>query len=303
MGCSWTMRKDRKAEGSDERRAAETGISGMTKKTERTGKWTDMPEETERGQFAERPETAGRNDRIEKKMSRTGYVFCGGDISDALLPLVLRRISLEKGNSERKPYVIAADRGLVCLDGCGVEPDLVVGDFDSAPSGFIDDYRTRHPKAEIRSYSPEKDFTDSEIGARAAVDAGCSKIVMIGATGSRLDHVLGNLQVLDYLMEAGVWGEILDLCNRITIHGGARGGQFSIRKEEQWGKYVSLFAFGGDVEGLTLTGFHYNVKNFRLSSVGSRAVSNEIDACEGTISFRKGKLLVIESRDTPAGRL
>ena len=111
-----------------------------------------MPEETERGQFAERPETAGRNDRIEKKMSRTGYVFCGGDISDALLPLVLRRISLEKGNSERKPYVIAADRGLVCLDGCGVEPDLVVGDFDSAPSGFIDDYRTRHPKAEIRSY-------------------------------------------------------------------------------------------------------------------------------------------------------
>lgn len=262
-----------------------------------------MPEETERGQFAERPETAGRNDRIEKKMSPTGYVFCGGDISDALLPLVLRRISLEKGNSERKPYVIAADRGLVCLDGCGVEPDLVVGDFDSAPSGFIDDYRTRHPKAEIRSYSPEKDFTDSEIGARAAVDAGCSKIVMIGATGSRLDHVLGNLQVLDYLMEAGVWGEILDLCNRITIHGGARGGQFSIRKEEQWGKYVSLFAFGGDVEGLTLTGFHYNVKNFRLSSVGSRAVSNEIDACEGTISFRKGKLLVIESRDTPAGRL
>ena len=72
------MRKDRKAEGSDERRAAETEISGMTEKTERTGKWTDMPEETERGQFAERPETAGRNDRIEKKMSRTGYVFCGG---------------------------------------------------------------------------------------------------------------------------------------------------------------------------------------------------------------------------------
>ena len=69
----------------DERRAAETEISGMTKKTERTGKWTDMPEET-----------AGRNDRIEKKMSRTGYVFCGGDISDVLLPLVLRRISLEK---------------------------------------------------------------------------------------------------------------------------------------------------------------------------------------------------------------
>lgn len=219
-----------------------------------------------------------------------------------LLPLVLQHISRGKGDSARKPYVIAADRGLVWLDGHGVEPDLVVGDFDSSPSGFIDDYRSRHPNAEIRTYNPEKDFTDSEIGARAAVDAGCSRVVMIGATGSRLDHVLGNLQVLAYLLKAGVRGEIVDPCNRITLHGGAQGGRLSIRKEEQWGKYVSLFAFGGDVEELTLTGFHYNVNNFRLSSVGSRAVSNEIDADEGSISFRKGKLLVIESRDTPVGR-
>jgi thiamine pyrophosphokinase len=274
----------------------------MTKKPERTGKRIDMPEETERRQFAEKPETAGRDDRAGKRMSRTGYVFCGGDISDVLLLPVLRHIFREKGDSERQPYIIAADRGLVCLDRQGMEPDLVVGDFDSSPSGFIDDYRNRHPKVEVRSYNPEKDFTDSEIGARAAVDAGCGRVVMIGATGSRLDHVLGNLQVLAYLLETGVRGEIVDPCNRIMLHGGARGGRLSIRKKEQWGKYVSLFAFGGDVEGLTLTGFHYNVNNFRLSSVGSRAVSNEIDADEGTISFRRGRLLVIESRDTPVGR-
>ena len=261
-----------------------------------------MPEKTESGQFADQSETAGRDDRVGKRMTRTGYVFCGGDLSDVLLLPVLRLISRETRDSVRKPYIIAADRGLVCLDRRGVEPDLVVGDFDSAPSGFIDDYRTRHPKAEIRSYNPEKDFTDSEIAARAAVDAGCSRVVMIGATGSRLDPVLGNMQVLAYLMEAGVRGEIVDPCNRITLHGGAQGGQFSIRREEQWGKYVSLFAFGGDVEGLTLHGFHYNVNNFRLSSVGSRAVSNEIDADAAIISFRKGKLLVIESRDTPVDR-
>ena len=261
-----------------------------------------MPEKTESGQFADQSETAGRDDRVGKRMTRTGYVFCGGDLSDVLLLPVLRLISRETRDSVRKPYIIAADRGLVCLDRRGVEPDLVVGDFDSAPSGFIDDYRTRHPKAEIRSYNPEKDFTDSEIAARAAVDAGCSRVVMIGATGSRLDHVLGNMQVLAYLLETGVRGEIVDPCNRITLHGGARGGRLSIRKKEQWGKYVSLFAFGGDVEGLTLHGFHYNVNNFRLSSVGSRAVSNEIDADAAIISFRKGKLLVIESRDTPVGR-
>ena len=228
---------------------------------------------------------------VESEALKTGLVFCGGSISEGLLPWIRQVIS-------RKPaYLVAADRGLVFLDRHQMIPDLVVGDFDSSPSGYIEAYRQRHPEVQVRTYNPEKDYTDSEIGARAAADAGCGKVILIGATGTRLDHVLGNVQVLAMLLDRGIRGAIIDPCNRITLHGGPMGGGLSIRRKDQWGKYVSLFAFGGDVTGLTLSGFHYPVSDFHLTAIGSRAVSNEIDDEEGNISFRRGMLLVIESRD------
>ncbi len=214
--------------------------------------------------------------------AKTGYVYCGGTIGEGFLP-----------EDRKSSYIVAADRGLVYLERHGIVPDLIVGDFDSSPEGFIDGYRSEHPETEVREFDPEKDYTDSEIGVRAAVKAGCRKVTMIGATGTRLDHVLGNLQVLAYLESVGVSGEIIDAHNRITIH----RRSFTIRKDSQWGKYVSLFAYGGDVKGLTLRGFHYTVTDFTLSSVGSRAVSNEIDDEEGGISFTDGTLLVVESKD------
>lgn len=213
---------------------------------------------------------------------KTGYVYCGGTIDEGFLP-----------EERESSYIVAADRGLVYLEKHGIIPDLIVGDFDSSPEGYIDDYRSRNPGVQVREFNPEKDYTDSEIGVRAAVKAGCRKVVMIGATGTRLDHVLGNLQVLAYLESAGVCGEIIDPHNRITIH----RKPFAIRRDCQWGKYVSLFAYGGDVTGLTLRGFHYTVTDFTLTSIGSRAVSNEIDEEEGSIAFTAGTLLVIESKD------
>ena len=233
-------------------------------------------------------------DNISKKR---GYVFCGGTISEEMMPGIGRALSDRAG-----AYVVAADRGLVFLERHGIVPDLVVGDFDSSPEGFIESYRAAHPDVPVRTYNPVKDYTDSEIGARAAAEAGCREVVLIGATGTRLDHVLGNIQVLAYLEEAGVRGMIVDPCNRITLWGegpGRKGGEVRIRKDEQWGKYVSLFAYGGDVTGLCLYGFYYTVHDFLLTAVGSRAVSNEITEQEGRITYSSGKLLVIESRDMP----
>lgn len=218
---------------------------------------------------------------------KTGYVYCGGTIEEGFLP-----------QSRDKAFLVAADRGLVYLSRHGVQPDLIVGDFDSAPEGYVEHYLAEHKGTKVLAFDPEKDYTDSEIGARAALASGCGRIVLIGATGTRLDHVLGNIQVLEYLLSEGCRGEIVDSHNRISIH----KSPFSIRKDRQWGKYVSLFAIDGPVKGLTLKGFHYPVTDFTLTSVGSRAVSNEIDEAEGKIFFTSGKLLVIESGDLPASQ-
>lgn len=221
--------------------------------------------------------------------NKTGLVFCGGSIDEKILPAAMK----ETEHGDR--VIVAADRGLVFLQKHGIVPDLVVGDFDSSPEGFIGSYRKEHPRVEIRTFDPEKDYTDSEIGAEAAVSAGCGKVVIIGGTGTRIDHVLGNLQVLALLEQEGAEGVILDPCNRITIH----SRPFRIRREDQYGKYVSFFAYGGNVTGFSLSGFHYTVQDFLLTPNGSRAVSNEIDSKAGTVSFSSGRVLMIESRDMP----
>lgn len=235
---------------------------------------------------------SGKHRKDQSDQGRTALIFCGGTISETLLPHLQELIRQEA------PLLLAADRGLLFLLAHDLVPDLVVGDFDSLPQGRIEAFQEDHPEVEVRRYNPVKDYTDAEIAARAAVQMGCGRVILIGATGTRIDHMLGNLQVLAWLLSAGVQGIMIDPCNRITLHGGDRGGEVSIRKGDQWGDYISLFAYGGDVTGLTLRGFCYEVDQFLLRSVGSRAVSNEIREEEGRIAFASGRLLVIESKDT-----
>jgi len=232
-------------------------------------------------------------------------LICGGSIDDELALAVLQYRDAAAGaqgnhagpataaGAQERPFITAADRGLVWLESHKILPDLVVGDFDSSPEGYIQAYRKRHPDVTIREYCPEKDYTDTEIAALAAVEAGADEIDILGGTGTRLDHVLGNIQVLNLLAEKGVRGRLLDPHNRITVH---KTG-FVMKKGEQWGKYVSFFALGPDVEKLTLRGFHYPLENCTLGCAGSITVSNQIDGETAEVMFAAGTLVTVESAD------
>ena len=198
------------------------------------------------------------------------------------------------GKDAENIMLVAADRGLVFLDRHRIVPDLIVGDFDSAGEEYMAQYRRDHPGIEIQSFSWEKDYTDTEIAARAAVERGCRRIDIIGATGTRFDHVLGSVQLLATLLEEGVFGRILDPYNRITIH----RENFRIRKADQWGKYVSFFAWGGEVRDVTLRGFHFPMKNGTITPARTLTVSNQIEEESAEVTFRDGTLLMVESKDT-----
>ena len=70
-----------------------------------------------------------------------------------------------------------------------------------------------------------------------------------------------------------------------------------IRKDSQYGKYVSLIPYTEQVSGLTLQGFKYSLENAVLHGFCSLGVSNEIVDEEAAISFTQGILIVIESCD------
>ena len=224
-------------------------------------------------------------------MTDYGIIIAGGRIDEDFVLRFLQSASRRR----EPPLLVAADRGLIFLEKNGIVPNVIVGDFDSVPAGYEELYLKKHPSVEAHRYHWEKDYTDTDIATRRAMEKGCKLIDILGATGTRFDHMLGCVQLLAHLRDQGVTGRILDPYNRITIH----EQSFRILRKEQWGKYVSLFAWGGEVGGVTLTGFHFPMENGRIRTAETLTVSNEIRAEIAEVLFSSGLLLMVESKDQP----
>lgn len=194
--------------------------------------------------------------------------------------------------SQKPDVILAADSGMEYLYRNQLRPDIIVGDFDSVRSDIVDFYRK---DAQIRfvELNPVKDDTDTESAVRLAIASGAGKITLLGATGTRLDHVLGNIELLGIGLEAGVPITLLDAHNRIRM---LREG-ITLKKSEQFGTYLSLIPYTAEVSGVTLRGVKYPLTEYCLKGFRSIGVSNEICDEEALISFREGILLVIESKD------
>lgn len=73
--------------------------------------------------------------------------------------------------------IIAVDKGLECLEKLDIEPDYIVGDFDSVDIKVLEKYK----KAKIKKLSPEKDLTDTNSALNLAIELKSSNITIIGA--------------------------------------------------------------------------------------------------------------------------
>ena len=212
-------------------------------------------------------------------------LICGGEINDEFSLVCLKQI--------KPDCIIGVDKGLEFCYRNHVIPDWILGDFDSISKEVIDWYR-KQQEIPIRQYKPEKDDTDTRLGMELALKLGSDKIFLLGATGGRLDHYMGNLQSLLITARKEKEGWILDEQNAITVR---KAGKICIHKEEQFGKYISFFSMGDEVTGLSLTGFQYPLDGYTLKNSDGIAVSNQLlDDC-GIIEFETGYLMMVLSKD------
>lgn len=211
-------------------------------------------------------------------------IISGGTIEDSF--------ALEQLKTVNPDIVVGVDKGADFLYRHQIIPHAIIGDFDSVDPSVVAFYREQ-PGVGIREFQPEKDESDTEIAVRMAIKHDLDRLWILGATGTRLDHVMGNLQMLKLALDAGVRAYIVDSHNKIYL----AEKQVSIQKSAQFGKYFSLFAFGGDVEGLCIEGAKYPLQDYYLSSDSSRCVSNEVEAEEVVIRWESGTLLIMETRD------
>ena len=198
---------------------------------------------------------------------------------------------------KKNAFLIAADRGLEALMSLGLMPNAVIGDFDSASKETIDQVNSFEKEDDITviRLNPVKDDTDTEAAVRFALEnyEEPGDIYILGGTGSRVDHILGNISILGLGKDLGKKIILLDENNWIELLFESR----TILKEEAFGDFVSLIPFGDEVTGLTLKGFRYPLKNGTLKGFNSLGISNEIVSKEAQISFDSGVLIMVQSKD------
>ena len=192
--------------------------------------------------------------------------------------------------------VIVADRGVMAAKELDIIPDYIVGDFDSGDTTVVEYFKSQfevYGKPMVRTFNPEKDETDTELAISLALTLNPKEIVLLGATGTRLDHTMANIELLYRITESGVRARIIDEYNVISIH----DKEITLKRDKAFGEYFSLIPFTDSVKGLNIRGAKYEVENYILSSGSSLGVSNEFMKNIVKISFDSGILILFQTSD------
>ena len=214
-------------------------------------------------------------------MSKRACIITGGMLSEKFLTDYL-----DKHPGELR---IVVDGALDVTHRLGIKPDFIVGDFDTVNQDLLEHYE----KQIILRHPPEKDQTDTELAIETALGKGCTAIAFFGATGSRLDHSLANIFLLESLLKRGITAEIINENNRLYL----KNQSFILQRNKTRGDYLSLLPLTETVEGVTLTGFKYPLRLHTLYRERTLGISNEITEEEARVEFTKGTFIVVESRD------
>lgn len=190
--------------------------------------------------------------------------------------------------------VKAADR-IICADGgtrhainMNLTPDAIIGDLDSSASQYIEYFRKKG--VEVIQYPKDKDKTDTHICVEFALTFS-TEIVLLGATGSRIDHMIANISLLRLGIERNIPISMMDNKNHIRMINN------SISLVGNKGDIFSLIPYTEKVEGISTRGAHYELKDAVMELGNPYGVSNFFEEKTVEITINKGYLLVIKSKD------
>ena len=179
------------------------------------------------------------------------------------------------------PVIFCADGGLRHLQALGIEPDWLIGDFDS-----VQQYEDCSAKRVI--LPTEKDENDTQACVRKAIELGFYDLTLVCAGGGRWDHFLCNLSVLEMAWEKGANCQLLHAENLVLFH---PGGKRSYPKRDY--RYLGIIPLDAVLEDVTLTGLKYTIAHQNLYRSSMISTSNEVVEDIFTVEMGKGHALII----------
>ena len=178
-------------------------------------------------------------------------------------------------------FYVFCDSGLRQLNKLGVEPDLVVGDFDSHADPHLD--------VETIALPCEKDDTDTVYAVREALKRGFDDFLLLGVIGGRLDHTLGNLGILLMLDSLEKHCVALDDYSELEVV-----SRRTAYVPDHFA-YFSLLNISGTARGITIQNAKYLLENGEITCEYQYGVSNEVlPGQTAEITVGEGRLLLIK---------
>ncbi|MDR1016228.1 MAG: thiamine diphosphokinase [Coriobacteriales bacterium] len=182
---------------------------------------------------------------------------------------------------------IAVDGGWAYLQTLGRSADLLVGDLDSLTE-FEQGAEDLPADLPLVQLPVEKDQTDTKAALRQGQARGYRRFCIYGGSGGRLDHTIANLGCLASLAEAGDRGWLVADDQIVTaIHND------SLSLPAATEGIVSVFAYGGPAQGVSIKGLKYELDGATLNCGYSLAVSNQLIGQPAIIEVASGTLLVV----------
>jgi thiamine pyrophosphokinase len=144
----------------------------------------------------------------------------------------------------------------------------------------------------VERHPTDKDGSDTELAVDAALVAGATEVVLLGAFGgSRIDHELANLLLLADPALAG--RSIRAVRGATQVRALSGGGRTDL--DGVVGATVTLLPVGGDAGGVTTEGLRWPLADATLGFGRSRGLSNEVVSTPASVRIGHGTLLVIET--------
>ena len=105
-------------------------------------------------------------------------IISGGELNSNFLKNFIKNNNINN--------VIAVDSGLELLDKNEISPNYIIGDFDSINKNILSKYDNI---AKVIKLNPEKDFSDTHMALKLAIELKSDSIYILGAMGKRIDPV------------------------------------------------------------------------------------------------------------------
>jgi len=206
-------------------------------------------------------------------MARTCLIISGGEFD---IPENLEEL-------KRDAYVIACDRGYDYALKMDLEPDFVIGDFDSLGMVPELDNMTILPK--------EKDDTDTMSAVKKAIELGYDDIYILCALGGRFDHTIANVQTLKYIASLGKTAHLLGKDTEVISFKDCEK-----KIEPKNSAYLSVFSLSDISKGVSIRSAKYELDDYTLTDSFPIGVSNEFTGSTVSVEATEGILMVVLSK-------